>query len=106
MEYLRADICEFVLTLFADDVLTVADFTISGRGVYLRSDARATLWQALDPFLDKISEEADRRILRLRKRILALYKRDCGANSAGTAQISAKPRRKKSKNRSNSKENQ
>lgn len=68
MELFRADINEFVYTLFYDKKLQSSDFT-NTEGIYLKYDARRRIWGDFQKFNQSLQVELDKEIAIVRKMI-------------------------------------
>jgi len=68
MELFRADINEFVFSLFNRELLKKSDFT-SKNGVYLRYDSRRKVWGYFKPFNEKLQKKLDKEITTFREMI-------------------------------------
>lgn len=68
MELFRADINEFVFSLFDRELLKKSDFTTKN-GLYLRYDSRRKVWGYFKPFNEKLQKKLDKEITLLREMI-------------------------------------
>lgn len=68
MEFLRADINDFVAKLFLDQVLTTDDFT-NKNGVYLKYTSRKKLWEHINPFTHTLNRKINKQIATIKKMI-------------------------------------
>ncbi len=65
LELFRADINEYVYTLFSQKLITQSDFSKKG-GVYLRYEGRKKIWKYFREFLNKTQPELDAHIAELK----------------------------------------
>ena len=65
LELLRADINEYVYTLFSQKIITQSDFSKKG-GVYLRYEGRKKIWKNFREFLNKTEPKLDAYITELK----------------------------------------